>query len=469
MVITGLVVFLSGLAVFSYLGYYNRYWADDWCYNADFSRLGFWGTMKGYTYITTYASNRFSLTLFSGLLYFGSLPGVQLMTLVIVIFWVWGLYRLFHHIAEMTSLRLSSSQILLVTVVIVYYSIYLAPHLYQSFYWKSGTLPYTFPIVFGVWVFALITSRAVQDVRERPLMVAVGILSFFGGGFSEAGSATLTAMLALYVFTGLIFRRMNWARNTLPIAVVALIASVAAMVVLIASPTTAYRVGLYEGTASILEFPRILLYYTYEFFVTDVLGMPLTHLVIFGTLFMIGMLPSPWMDRRVEIKKWLLAGALIAALTFIVVAVSFSPSMYIEQGPPAPRTGVISQFVFILGYGLIAVGSGAFLQQRTVANRHLTWVVLMALIMFYAYGVRSVVLIVGKIPVYAERAVVWDERDAQIKSSKEQGILEVNVHGIDGLPVGGIRDFTETRGSGFWINRCASRYYGVETIYATLP
>ena len=56
--IAGLVLFLTGLGLFAYLGIYNRYWADDWCYNADFRELGFFGTLKGYTYITTYASNR---------------------------------------------------------------------------------------------------------------------------------------------------------------------------------------------------------------------------------------------------------------------------------------------------------------------------------------------------------------------------------------------------------------------------
>ena len=176
------------------------------------------------------------------------------MTLLAILFWVWGLYRLLCHVNTMASLNLLSIHILLVTTVVVFYSIYLAPHLYQSVYWRSGLLPYTTPIVFGVWTFVLITSRAVRNVHERPLLIVIGLLSFLGGGFSEAGNATLTAMLIAYVFACVIFRRKKWARDTSGGAIVALLASISAMVLLIVSPTTAYRVGLYEGAATLSNF-----------------------------------------------------------------------------------------------------------------------------------------------------------------------------------------------------------------------
>jgi hypothetical protein len=37
------------------------------------------------------------------------------------------------------------------------------------------------------------------------------------------------------------------------------------------------------------------------------------------------------------------------------------------------------------------------------------------------------------------------------------------VYGIDGAPVGGIRDFV-SGGDGMWINHCAADYYGLEQI-----
>lgn len=464
----GLTLFLSGLALFAYLGYYNRYWADDWCYNADLERLGFWGTMKGYTYVTTYASNRFSLTLFSGLLNFGGVIGVQAMTGVFILFWMWGMYRLLSHVNAWTDLRFPKTTPLLVTAIIVFYSIHLAPHLYQSLYWRSGLLPYTAPLVFGVWAFALILSPAVQEARVFPHATLTGILAFLGGGFSEAGNAVLTAALTMYVIACLVFRRREWAGTTLPFAVVALLASVSAMAVLIASPTTDYRLGLYEAAPGLMEFPRLLFYHTYEFLALNMLELALTHTIIFGTLLLVGALSASLTPKRPQAGTSFLAVSAIAVSTFALVAASFAPSVYIESSLPALRARVIAQFLFILGYGVVAFLAGLYIRQH-VHWRRLDLLLTIVLFLLYAHGAYSVALEAGKIPLYAERAAVWDERDLQIRQSKEQGILEIHVRGIDGSPVGGIRDFMDARGPGYWVNNCAVRYYGVEAIYATLP
>src|SRR6266540_7500491 len=68
-IIVGNIVVLAGLALLAYLGFYNRYWADDWCYSADARTLGtipatmqYFGTAE-----TGYSTNRYSLTFFSAL------------------------------------------------------------------------------------------------------------------------------------------------------------------------------------------------------------------------------------------------------------------------------------------------------------------------------------------------------------------------------------------------------------------
>src|SRR5215216_1436193 len=265
MTFLGLVLFLAGLGLFAYLGFFNRYWADDWCYNADLKQLGFWGTMQGYTYITTYASNRFSLTLFSSLFYLFGIFGVQIMTLLVIALWSLGLFFILRNSQALTSYSFSHFQLGLITAVIVYYSIYLTPHLYQSMFWRSGLLPYTAMIVLSVWTFALITSQAARTTLSTGRIVVTALVTFFAGGFSEAGGATLTALLAAYVGLCLLFRKKEWAKNSLSIAVIALIASILAILVLVAAPTNAYRVGLYGKPSDLLEFPGRLLYFAYGF------------------------------------------------------------------------------------------------------------------------------------------------------------------------------------------------------------
>lgn len=465
----GLVLFLAGLGLFAYLGFFNRYWADDWCYNADLKQLGFWGTMKGYTYITTYASNRFSLTLFSGLFYALGLFGVQIMTLLVVAFWFLGLFYILVNIQAVSPFRFSRVQLALIAAVVVYYSIYLTPHLYQSIYWRSGLLPYTAAIVLGLWTFALITRQASHPTPLNWIVAATAIVTFLAGGFSESGAATLTAILAAYVGVCLWFRqKKEWAKNSLPIASVALFVSVLAIIVLIAAPTNAYRVGLYGAPSDLLAFPGRLLYFASDFIRFSFLDMPLPHLAVLATLFLLGFLFYRQNGRNMEGRQLVLLVLLIAFLTFLFVAATYAPSAYIEKSPPAPRTRVISRFILTLGVGMIALLIGYYFRQL-FSWPWLEGFAIILLLVTYAYGARSVLITSEKISLYSGRAAQWDERDALIKQSMDDGIMEVNVRGIDGLPVGGIRDFKEDRGVGFWINQCAARYYGVDGIYATLP
>lgn len=466
--ILGLVLFLAGLGLFAYLGFFNRYWADDWCYNADLKQLGLWGTMKGYGYITAYASNRFSLTLFSGLLHSLGLFGVQIMTLLVIVFWYLGLFYILVNIQAVSRTTFSRIQLALVTAVIVYYSIYLTPHLYQSLYWRSGLLPYTAAVVLSIWTFALTTRQASRSTLSAWIVAATAIVTFFAGGFSESGGATLAAILVVYVGLCAWFRREGWARNSLPLASVALFSSVLAILVLIAAPTNAYRVGLYGDPTDLLAFAGRLLYFTSDFIRFSFLDMPLPHLAVSATLLLLGVLFHVRNGIRLDRRKLLLLLLLIAFLTFLFVAATYAPSAYIEKAPPAQRTRVISRFILTLGLGTISFFIGYYFSQL-FQWRWLEGVAILLLLGAYAYGARSVLITSEKIALYAERAAQWDERDTLIKQSVAEGMREINVRGIDGLPVGGIRDFKEKRGAGFWINQCAARYYEVEGIYATLP
>src|SRR5215211_5221901 len=144
----GLIIVLAGVGLFVYLSLYNRYWADDWCYNADLRNKGFIGSVAGYAYNVTYTPSRYSVTIFAGLLQAFEVTGVQLMTPLTILFWVAGLVYLIYNITRLTNYRISNSSLILFSALIVYFSIYFSPHIYQSIYWRTGMLTYTSPLVF---------------------------------------------------------------------------------------------------------------------------------------------------------------------------------------------------------------------------------------------------------------------------------------------------------------------------------
>src|SRR5512145_1682079 len=90
----GNLIVLAGLALLAYLGFYNRYWADDWCYSADARQLGTIPATLQYfdTEKTGYSSNRYSLTFFSALTENTlGMFGNQLVATLTIVLWLGGL------------------------------------------------------------------------------------------------------------------------------------------------------------------------------------------------------------------------------------------------------------------------------------------------------------------------------------------------------------------------------------------
>jgi hypothetical protein len=458
--ILGIILALAGVGLFAYLGYFNRDWADDWCYNADFKNLGFLKTVAGYAYNVTYTPSRYSVTIFAGMLYaFGTL-GTQLMSPLTVIFWVTGLAYLFYNFAQIAGYRLLKWLVVLVAAVIVYFSIYLSPHIYQSLYWRTGMLTYATPLVFLPWIFVFITEQSKRE-KPSPLLTAfIFVLALLGGGFSEASCTLLVSTLGLYTLVAWIGCRQKkpWAVKTFVPALVALVAAVAAMALLMFAPTAQVRKERYGEPAGLVELVALLYQFTYAFFalsIKDYQNVALIAVSVFsGYLFF----PSS-MTTEKPLRIILLA-ALVGIVAVLLVAVSLAPSAYVERGLPADRTIIIPRFIAVSGFVVAGWLTGLALREM-FTNGWLEALAAILLLASYTFPLYSLKVTAEKIPVYAQRAREWDARDATIQTAIAAGEERAEVYAIDGLPVGGIRDFDPSGKPGFWITKCAQDYYGL--------
>jgi hypothetical protein len=457
--IVGLVIFLAGLGLFAYLGLYNRYWADDWCYNADFKNLGFLETVRGYAYNVTYTPSRYSVTVFAGLLQaFGTL-GVQWMTPLTVLFWVAGLAWLFYNSAQMAGYQLSKWLAIFGAALIVYFSIYLSPHLYQSLYWRTGMLTYTTPLAFLPWIFVFITEQSKREKSSPPLTTLLFILALLGGGFSEASCTVLVSVLGLYtLIAGIGYRQKRpWAVKTFVPALAALAGAVMAMALLVFAPTAQVRSERYGEPAGLAELVVLLYQFTYAFFVLSIKDYQNILLILIAVFS--GFLFFPPIKKG-QPSKILFLAALVALLAVFLVAASLAPSAYVERGLPADRTIIIPRFLAVSGFVLAGWLGGLALREIFTA-KWLELLVVALLLASYAFPWYTLTLTAGKIPVYASRARDWDTRQAVIQAAITDGQERAEVLAIDGLPVGGIRDFDPQGKGGFWITRCAMDYYDI--------
>jgi len=449
---------LGGLGLFSYLSYYNRYWADDWCYNADFHVKGFLNTLLGYFYDTTYTPSRYSVTIFAGLLQAFEVAGVQWMTALTIIFWTIGLIWLFINITRLIGLQPDSALITFISALIVYFSVYLTPQLYQSLYWRTGLLTYTTPIVLMTWVFAIITYHGLNNNSSRWQIALAGLIAWLAGGCSEAAATVLVSALILYVGIAWIYRKQIWAQRTLGIASVSLFFAIIAMCLLVFSPTTQIRSERYGNPTPLLELPRLIFNYTYSFFVLSVKDY---HHIMMTLIAALAGIAYPILgDRSFKFNKYVLLGLFVIGVTVLLVAASLTPSIYIEKGLPAPRTMIIPRFIAALGFVLGGWVTGSGLREIFYAK----WIQTVALILLlpsFAFPLYTFRDASHWIPIYAQRTQLWDAREAAILNALQAGESEVIVHPIDGLVVGGIRDLDPYGKKGFWINLCAREYYGI--------
>lgn len=455
----GLAVLAGGLLLFISLSYFNRHWADDWCYNADFRSKGFIETVRGYAYDTTYTPSRYSVTIFAGLLQAFDVVGTQWMTPLTILFWIAGLIWLFWNIARLASFRPAPPLMAFFAALILYFSIYLTPHLYQSLYWRTGVLTYTTPLVLMTWVFVLITRQALLPEPSKWEAALAGLLSLLAGGCSEAAATVLVSSLAMYVGAALIYRRQPWAQKTLWIAIFALFFGIAAMGLLIFSPTTQIRRSRYGDPTPLLELPRLIFNYTYAFFVLAVKDYH--HLLIALISALAGFVYPVTGERSFRFNRYVLLDVLVVVITILLVAASLTPSIYIEKGLPAPRTMIIPRFVAVLGFALGGWVAGSALGEVIKSNevQALAAVLLLVSLALPAY---TIVKASSWIPVYAQRTQTWDLRETVIEDALLAGSARVTVEAIDGLPVGGIRDFDPPGKTGYWITRCAGDYYGIK-------
>jgi hypothetical protein len=346
-----------------------------------------------------------------------------------------------------------------VAALIVYFSIYLSPHIYQSLYWRTGLLTYTTPLVFLPWIFVFITEQSNRE-KPSPLLTAfIFILALLGGGFSEASCTVLVSTLGLYTLIAGIGARQKrpWAEKTFIPALAALAGAVLALALLVFAPSAQLRRERYGEPAGLAELVVLLYQFTYAFFALSIKDYQNILLILISVFSGFLFLPSIKTENPMNIPLLAVMAGLLAVL---LMAASFAPSAYVERGLPADRTIIIPRFIAVSGF-VVAGWLGGLALREIFSPRRLEMLVIVLLLTSYAFPLYTLKLSAEKIPVYAQRTREWDAREAAIQAAIAAGQERAEVLAIDGLPVGGIRDFDPQGKSGFWITKCAMDYYDI--------
>jgi hypothetical protein len=321
-------------------------------------------------------------------------------------------------------------------------------------------LTYTTPLVFLSWIFVFIME---QSKREKPSFVwtaSIFVMALLGGGFSEASCTVLVSTLGVYtLLAGVGYRRNQpWAVRTFIPALLALVGALLAMALLVFAPTTQIRKERYGAPAGLMELAVLLYQFTYAFFVLSIKDYQNIMLILISIFS--GFLFFPSQLKFEKPLRILLLAAIVGLLAVFLVAASLAPSAYVEKGLPADRTIIVPRFIAVSGFVLAGWLTGLALRGIFISKRLETLVIIL-LLTSYASPLYSLKVTAEKIPIYAQRAQAWDSRESAIQTALSNNEEHVDVFSIDGLPVGGIRDFDPKGKTGFWITKCAMDYYDI--------
>jgi len=467
---TAAAVLTAAVLMFhSYIGLFSRMMSDEYAIFNLYRAKGFFGS---FSQSFNHFNGRFSLLIVYNLFSITGPAVIPFLTFVALAVWTAGLSWSISRFLAAINYRVNRLLSLLLSVVIIYATLNIAPNIFQSLYWPPGMFTYIFPLIsmslqVGLLAYFLkhkVNRRGVEILR----LLFVFVFGFFSAGFSETQAlvvlgAFLAALGVHYTWkktTGSGYRGLLWA---------SFFGTLLALIVQIAAPGTHYRQSLFTPDLNLLSVFFNSIRYMFVFLGNIFSRFTLTVLaVFFGSFLFFSKVKSPGENSpRVSGWKIFFRAAAGVVIGLLLIAGSMAPSFYVTSKPPLERVLVIPIFVFVLLIVYIGGLMGTACQPLFVPGRGgARRIILFSMVFFIIVGgsvSRSVIhlaYVSGQVKKYAYD---WDYREKTITAALQKGEKNINVFplrnyrmmiGLDELSVD----------PGFWVNRVIAEYYGLDTI-----
>jgi hypothetical protein len=461
--ITGMLAILLFLAIcaFIYTGVFSRYLADDYCFSSQISQYHFWGA-QWHSYVSW--SNRFSTTFFISLQDQLGVIGMAITPGILISGLLGSAYLFVDRLNKRIGWRISKIVLFCLVGIWTYFCIYTAPSQFQSFYWQSGSVTYTLPLVFPGFLGSLLLNYFEKDLKGYKVLL-IGLLFVIAGGFSETTVAMQIGMLVLGIL--LVFWKKKEIADNKKILIYlasALIGSLAAFVILFVAPGNAVRSANLPAAPSFFPLAWMSIRHALGFALQSFTSYPLPAAAVMISCFCLA-LQRDWKGAQPGRWGWIFWAIPLAV--FLILVCCCAPSAYGESAYPEDRALIGARWVFLTGLLLWSYLLGGVFQHHQQANpkfqqKRLTSMSSFILIIFCLYLTVGLSRTLAAIPQNKERAAAWDARTTEIAKLKNSGQLDIQVNALDSM--GRIREITDDPAN--WVNRCAAVYYGVQSITA---
>jgi len=447
------------LALHAYLGSFSRLLGDDYCSAAIANRIGI---IKAtwYWYITW--SGRYSANALDSI--FGVLgPKITpFVTLFVTMIWLVSIAIAFYIIIPLR--RNKALGVTLLAAGTLFLTLNFTPNIQQSLYWGQGMRSVVPPLILGtiyLGIFFVLKKTERLNRKVRTLWSILSFLLAFGiGGFSETYSVVQLVAIGYSTVTLFVVYRYKFKSVEFNFLFIGLLGAALSMITTIVAPGNAFRTVYFPPRPDIfgileISSKGILVYFDGMFSTIESIA---GFFGIFLLSFLIG-----YKDKNKNLSLRNLS--IILAGGLLLIFSCFPPAAYGMSDMPPGRTLIIATYFFSI---MVLLGGYYFGNMLAVKKndvlRHINLIAKTGVLvsLFYSSFIVCNNMYADR-EKYIEFATEWDKTHEiliSLKNSGEDVIVPAVVDEWSGV-------LRMTDNQRFYVNVCASDYYGVERIIAT--
>ncbi|MFO3797496.1 MAG: DUF6056 family protein, partial [Anaerolineales bacterium] len=384
----------------------------------------------------------------------GGWNGLRFLPAALIGIWLSGLTLWGYPLFRRYSLPLAS--LALLCSWLIFYALWQAPQRYQILYWPSSSIPHFAPLALLPLLRALLSWQVAHIPSPSWQIHLLNVMLFFlWGGFSEPPTAMLIIAFTLALAFTFVERRFAAWRALLLWPLVGLSL---AMLIMLLAPANATRMDAPPPL-------RLFLYrigrFPLDFIWDSLVTQPLPSLLSFlGPVLLVFVFAEELPRLSLPPRQMFLTALLILGIMYLLIAASFAPSVY-GQSYPVARARFTARVLLTLTLMIEGALFGMMLRSFQPLQKSLIPALLLFLLAFYPLR-ASLKMWQSELPRYEQRAAAWDARHARILAQIAEGKKDIVVEQLNSFEQVKELDSDPRH----WVNRCAARYYGVESIQA---
>ena len=455
------------LTVYAYFGLFSRYMADDYCHSDLVRNKSFFDAVQHH-YITF--SNRYMILAVPYLTEKFGPRGQSFLPAIMIFLWVIALFWLLREVRIALKQKWNTLTLFLLASLITFFTILQAPNRYQSIYWEASSINRLVPLVLAIFLFASLLTLIRKSKTNKYIFqwsFFYFITAFLIGGFDEMNDSIIFA-LSFLALVGIFFwmKKSQKRTTTFWLTGSIFLASLASMLLMVVAPHNAARI---TNPPTLLVFMGRILTYPKNFIQDSTLTIfPVPTILSFLIAFLIFfLLYSREENTSPMAKKYIWATFFSAPfILYALFIVNFAPSAY-AQAYPADRALLGARFLMtstLFLEGALLAFLLSQIKSPILQSNYLRYFLLLILATFSIYPLRAAWQTLNTFDFYRQRAISWDLRDDKIRTAKNNGEMDIHVQEFDSIHV--IKELDSD--PNHWVNRCAARYYGVDSITAHL-